>query len=70
MHWAVIVATTALVTGALITIALNFITAERRIMRNPPRWYGAGDADFRRATGVLLGPSILPRQPRGYSCQW
>ncbi len=60
MHVAAIVATTAIITSALITIALNFMTAERRIMRTPPRWYGTGDADFRRATGVLLGPSILP----------
>jgi cardiolipin synthase len=39
---------------------LNFVTAERRLSRSPPRWYGSGDPDFRRATGVLLGPAILP----------
>lgn len=59
MHMAAIVTATAVVTGALITFMLNFITAERRIMRIPPRWYGTEDADFRRATGVLLGPAIL-----------
>jgi cardiolipin synthase len=54
------VAITALSTGLLTTLALNFVTAERRLNRPPPRWYGSDDPDFRRATGVLLGPAILP----------
>jgi cardiolipin synthase len=53
-------AITALSTGLLTTLALNFVTAERRLNRPPPRWYGSDDPDFRRATGVLLGPAILP----------
>lgn len=53
-------AVTALATGLLTTLALNFVTAERRLRRTPPRWYGSDDPDFRRATGVLLGPAILP----------
>jgi cardiolipin synthase A/B len=53
-------AVTALTTGLLTTLALNFVTAERRLGRPPPRWYGSDDPDFRRATGVLLGPAILP----------
>jgi cardiolipin synthase len=53
-------AVTALATGLVTTLALNFVTAERRLGRTPPRWYGSDDPDFRRATGVLLGPAILP----------
>jgi len=53
-------AITALSTGLLTTLALNFVTSERRLSRTPPRWYGSDDPDFRRATGVLLGPAILP----------
>jgi cardiolipin synthase len=52
-------AVTALATGLLTTLALNFVTAERRLGRTPPRWYGSDDPDFRRVTGVLLGPAIL-----------
>ncbi len=53
-------AVTALSTGLVTTLALNFVTAERRLGKTPPRWYGSDDPDFRRATGVLLGPAILP----------
>jgi len=59
IDWA-IVAVTALIACIATTLALNFVTAERRLSRSPPRWYGSGDPDFRRATGVLLGPAILP----------
>lgn len=55
-----LVLVSALGSAALITLAFNFMTAERRILRAPPRWYGTNDPDFRRATGVLLGPAILP----------
>lgn len=41
-------------------IAVNFATAEKRLARRPRRLYTSGDADFRRAMGVLLGPPILP----------
>lgn len=51
---------TATVTATAVVTGLNFVTPERRLVRPPPRWYGAGDADFRRSTGVLLGPAILP----------
>ena len=51
---------TATTGGLLTSLALNFVTAERRLSRPPPRWYGFEDPDFRRATGVLLGPAILP----------
>ncbi|MEO8307601.1 MAG: phospholipase D-like domain-containing protein [Pseudomonadota bacterium] len=58
IDWAT-VAVTALATGLLTTLALNFVTAERRLGKTPPRWYGSDDPDFRRSTGVLLGPAIL-----------
>lgn len=60
MNLLVAVTATAALTGLLVVIALNFVTAERRLHRPPPRWYGSTEADFRRSTGVLLGPAILP----------
>jgi cardiolipin synthase A/B len=59
IDWAT-VAVTAVVACVATTLALNFVTAERRLSKSPPRWYGSKDPDFRRATGVLLGPAILP----------
>ena len=41
-------------------IAANVALPERRLSRRPARLYGSSDGDFRRAFGVLLGPSILP----------
>ncbi|HRX90116.1 MAG TPA: hypothetical protein P5528_11800, partial [Steroidobacteraceae bacterium] len=59
MELTVVVIATALLTGIAIAIGLNFVTAERQLRRPPPRWYDTRDPDFRQATGVLLGPSIL-----------
>lgn len=41
-------------------LAINFVTAEKRLARQPRRLYTSRDADFRRALGVLLGPPVLP----------
>jgi cardiolipin synthase len=45
---------------ALLLVSLNFVTAERRLARRPPRWYGTESVDFERTVGTLLGPAILP----------
>jgi cardiolipin synthase len=41
-------------------VTANLATPERRLSRRPATLYSAADGDFRRALGVLLGPSILP----------
>ncbi len=43
-----------------IFIGANIVTAEKRLRRKPKKLYTSADIDFRRALGVLLGPSILP----------
>jgi cardiolipin synthase len=40
-------------------LALNFTTGEKKIEQSVERLYAAGDPDFTRAMGVLLGPAIL-----------
>jgi len=55
-----VILTTVLVTVVVSLIAINFVTAEKRIARRPTRLYGIEDADFTRALGVLLGPAVLP----------
>lgn len=53
----------ALATGALtlaaVVVALNFTNREKRVARRIARLYSAGDPDFLRAMGVLLGPAIV-----------
>ena len=46
-------------TLAAVVFALNFTNREKRVARRIPRHYSAGDPDFLRAMGVLLGPAIL-----------
>jgi cardiolipin synthase A/B len=55
----VAVVTTVAVTLLLCLLVINFASAERRLRRSPQRLYTLQDPDFRRATGVLLGPAIL-----------
>lgn len=43
-----------------IFISANIVTAEKRMRRRPKTLYTSADIDFRRALGVLLGPSIVP----------
>lgn len=43
-----------------IFISANIVTAEKRLRRRPKTLYTSADIDFRRALGVLLGPSIVP----------
>jgi cardiolipin synthase len=55
-----LLALTVLVTAAAVLLVVNLGVVERRLRRRPARLYALEDADFRRAMGVLLGPSILP----------
>jgi cardiolipin synthase A/B len=56
--WWTIIATAIVASISAIGV-MNFITAERRLRRPPPRWYATHDEDFKRTTSVLLGPAIL-----------
>ncbi len=58
MTWTIIA--TALVTGLLVVIALNFATPTKQLERKIEHRYPVSDPQFRREMGVLLGPSILP----------
>lgn len=53
-----IVLLTALVTGALVLLALNFTAGEKKVQQQLPRLYGAADPQFERALGSLLGPGL------------
>jgi cardiolipin synthase len=44
----------------LFALAANFSTTEKRLLYRPRRLYTSGDADFRRALGILLGPPLVP----------
>ena len=54
-----IVFTTLLVTAFFIWIGANLATTEKRLLYRPRRLYTSGDADFRRALGILLGPPLV-----------
>jgi cardiolipin synthase len=55
-----IVLTTLIVTALVLWIGANIATTEKRLLYRPRRLYTSGDADFRRALGILLGPPLLP----------
>jgi cardiolipin synthase len=54
-----IVLTTLLVTAFVLWIGANLATTEKRLLYRPRRLYTSGDADFRRALGILLGPPLV-----------
>jgi len=54
-----IVITTLFVTAFVLWIGANLATAEKRLLYRPRRLYTSGDADFRRALGILLGPPLV-----------
>ncbi|MFN4119481.1 cardiolipin synthase [Acidovorax sp.] len=54
-----IVLTTALVTGVLVLLALNFTSGEKKVQRQLPRLYTTASPQFDRAMGHLLGPGVL-----------
>jgi len=55
-----IVFTTLFVTAFVLWIGANLATTEKRLLYRPRRLYTSGDADFRRALGILLGPPLVP----------
>jgi cardiolipin synthase len=55
-----IVLTTLFVTALVIGVGANLATTEKRLLYRPRRLYTSGDADFRRALGILLGPPLVP----------
>jgi cardiolipin synthase A/B len=55
----VIVLTTLLVAALVLAIGANVRTTEKRLLYRPRRLYTSGDADFRRALGILLGPPLV-----------
>lgn len=58
MIWTIVI--TALATGLLVVIALNFATPTKQLERKIEHRYAVRDPQFRREMGVMLGPSILP----------
>ncbi len=54
-----IVFTTLFVTAFVLAVAANLATTEKRLLYRPRRLYTSGDADFRRALGILLGPPLV-----------
>ena len=54
-----IILITLLVTALIIAIGANIATTEKRLLYRPRRLYTSGDADFRRALGILLGPPLV-----------
>ena len=57
--WPVVLATSA-ATVAAVVLAMNFIGGEEKIEEKIERLYPAGDPQFLRSMGVLLGPAIVP----------
>ena len=51
---------TLLAAALVLWIGANLVTSERRLLYRPRRLYTSGDADFRRALGILLGPPLVP----------
>jgi cardiolipin synthase len=54
-----IVITTLCVTAFVLWVGANLATTEKRLLYRPRRLYTSGDADFRRALGILLGPPLV-----------
>ena len=58
MIWTIVI--TALVTGLVVVVALNFATPTKQLERKIEHRYAVHDPQFRREMSVMLGPSILP----------
>ena len=56
----IVVLSTLLLAALVLAIGANLKTTERRLLYRPRRLYTSGDADFRRALGILLGPPLVP----------
>ena len=55
----VIVLITLLIGALVLAVGANLRTTEKRLLYRPRRLYTSGDADFRRALGILLGPPLV-----------
>ena len=49
---------TALVTGALVLLTLNFTAGEKKVQKQLPRLYSTASPQFERALASLLGPGM------------
>jgi cardiolipin synthase A/B len=49
----------SLLAAFVAALAANLATAEKRLLYRPRRLYTSGDADFKRALGILLGPPLV-----------
>ena len=49
----------ALATFLAVVLGLNFVGAEKHVLRTPTHAYGIRDAEFTRVVGSLLGPPIV-----------
>ena len=58
MIWTIVI--TALLTGLLVVVAMNFSTPTKQLERKIEHRYSVHDPQFRREMGVMLGPSIIP----------
>jgi cardiolipin synthase len=47
------------ITAVALWVGANLATTEKRLLYRPRRLYASGDADFRRALGILLGPPLV-----------
>ena len=56
----VIILITLLIGALVLAVGANLRTTEKRLLYRPRRLYTSGDADFRRALGILLGPPLVP----------
>jgi cardiolipin synthase len=55
----IIILTTLLAGALILAVGANLRTTEKRLLYRPRRLYTSGDADFRRALGILLGPPLV-----------
>ena len=55
----VLVLVTLLIAALVLAVGANLRTTEKRLLYRPRRLYTSGDADFRRALGILLGPPLV-----------
>ena len=54
----VIILITLLIGALVLAVGANLRTTEKRLLYRPRRLYTSGDADFRRALGILLGRPV------------
>ena len=57
-HWALVLLT-VLATAAVVVVALNFDTGEKKVVESIPRLYDTADPQFLRVMSVLLGPPVI-----------